>query len=80
MTIANYIVMAVGVILFVLGAIMTWKRVKVFDFFADALGALGGTSARQAIKGSSPAWIGAVGVVAMGIGFVAILMGIFARE
>lgn len=80
MTFENYIVIVIGVVVLVLGAIMTWKRVKVFEFFTDAFGAFGGASARQAVRGSSPGWIGAVGVVAMGIGLVAILMGIFARE
>lgn len=81
MTLENYIVMAVGVIVLVLGVILIRNRVKVFEFFTDAFGAFGGTSARQAIsKGSSPFWIGFVGVGAMVIGVVAILMGIFARK
>lgn len=80
LTFENYAVMFIGLIALLLGAVLTWKRAKVFEFFADAFGAFGGDSARKAIKGSSPFWIGVVGVSAMGIGFIAILMGIFARE
>lgn len=80
MTIENYIVIAVGLAAAICGPLMVRHRVKTFRFFADTQRALGGAVGRAVAEGSSPFWIGVVGVGLTVIGLVAIGIGIFGRE
>ena len=80
MTVENYLVMMVGVIALVCGPLIVRNRKKLFDVYADANRAMWGELGRQVAKRSSPFWVGFVGVGLAAIGFVAILIGIFARE
>lgn len=80
MTIENYIVIAIGLVATVCGPLMTFNRERVYRLFADTNRALGGAPGRQVAKGSSPFWVGFVGVGFAVIGVVAIIVGIFARE
>lgn len=80
MTYENYIVIAIGIIALICGPLVIRNRVKIFEFFAVTLRALGGAPGRAAVKGSSPFWIGFVGVGLTFIGVVAFFGGIFGRE
>lgn len=79
-TIENYVVIAAGVVALVCGPLIVRNRRKLFNVFADTNRALGGAPGRQVAKGSSPFWVGFVGVGLAVIGFVALLIGIFARS
>lgn len=80
MTIENYIVMAVGLVVVVCGPLMVRHREKVSHFFSDAQRALGGRVGRATAKGSSPSMMRFLGVVLTIMGVVAIGAGIFGRE
>jgi small-conductance mechanosensitive channel len=80
MTLENFIVIAIGVVSIICGALVVRNRSKLFDVFADANRALGGPPGREVARRSSPFWVGFVGAGIVVIGAVAILAGIFARE
>jgi hypothetical protein len=80
MTIENFIAIALGLVAVVCGPLMIRNRKKLYDLFADTQRALGGAPGRYVAKGSSPFWVGFVGVGCTAIGVVAILVGIFTRE
>ena len=80
MTIENYISIVAGGLLVVIGPIWFRNRRKIFDFFADFNQVFLGHAGEQATKGSSPFWMGVIGVAMVLMGAVILCIGLFARE
>lgn len=80
MTIENYIVIAIGLVVVVCGPLLVRHREKVSHFLSDAQRALGGRVGRVTAKGLSPSMVRFLGVALTIMGVVAIGIGIFGRE